>query len=84
MISSARAAARSVARVAARGPQLPGAAVPVPHAAAAVTARNLFTDTTSHWLRRGGPASSDDIRVLVTGASGQVWCALGCGGARCI
>ena len=33
--------------------------------------RSLFTDTTSQWARRGGPAT-DDVRILVTGASGQV------------
>lgn len=34
--------------------------------------RSMFTDTTSQWARRGSPSNEDDVRVLVTGASGQV------------
>lgn len=69
MSQTARKAANATAQLA----RATGAAARRVHTCAAVEhKRSLSTDTTSHWLRRGGPSADDDVRVLVTGASGQV------------
>lgn len=73
--SCSHASARSVAPVAtAVSPQTASNAGVPPNAnrGARFSTRTLFTDTTSQWARRGGPSTNDDVRVLVTGASGQV------------